>query len=398
MKYLLIKDVTICDYKTTAKADVRIKNDVIFEIGENLSPMQGEDVVNASGKTLMPAFIDLHCHFRDPGFTYKEDLQTGSKAAAAGGYTLVNLMANTNPICSEYAQALDVVNRAKQIGVCDVHQTVSITKNFDGETLSHLDTLPPQIKVISDDGKGVTSNHIMAQAMQIAKQKGFIISSHAEDMTISKYDYRLAEDIETARNILLAQYYDARLHMAHVSTQNSMQYIINAKNQNAKITCEVGPHHLYFYDKDYRVNPPIREKQDVEFLINAIKDGYVDCIATDHAPHTEQDKQNGAPGMVGLETAFGACYKTLCVQNNVSLNSLSKMLSKNPADILGVEQGEIAVGKKANLVLVDTNEKWVVQAEKLNSKSTNTAFEGEQLQGKVLLTIKQGEITFKGEF
>ncbi|MEG2769689.1 MAG: amidohydrolase family protein [Oscillospiraceae bacterium] len=224
-----------------------------------------------------------------------------------------------------------------------------------------------------------------------------MVISHAEDMTISKYDYRLAENIETARNILLCEYYGANLHMAHVSTKESIAYIQNAKENGVNVTCEVTPHHLYFYDNPYKVNPPIREKADVTALIKAIKKGYIDCISTDHAPHTTQDKQKGAAGMVGLETAFGAVYKVLVAENGIPLAKLSAMLSDNPSKLLGLNKGKIKVGYDGDIVLADVDKKWTVDSQCFASRSNNTAFEGETLQGKIMLTVKNGKITFKDE-
>ena len=394
---MLIKNAKIVDVDGTQHGDVLIENGLITKVAKDISAPDTETVIDAHGMTVMPAFIDLHCHFRDPGFTHKEDLCTGSKAAAKGGYTYVNLMANTNPVCSSATQAEGINKRAEEIGLCEVHQVVSITKDFDGADITHLENLPNFVKAVSDDGKGVTSNDVMAKTMSLSAQNGFLIMSHAEDMTISKYDYRLAENIETARNILLAKHYGANLHMSHVSTKESIEYIIQAKKQGVNVSCEVGPHHIYFSDKEYKVNPPIREKADKTALIQAVKDGYVDCIATDHAPHTMEDKLAGAPGMVGLETAFGASYSVLVTQNEVTLPQLSALLSANPAKIMGLNKGKIQKGYDGDVVLVDTDAKWVVDPKEFASRSQNTMFEGEQLQGMVKMTVKKGEITYRSD-
>lgn len=395
---MIIKNAVVIDSQGTQCIDVRITDGKITELGENLTAFHtSTQVIDAKGLTLLPAFIDMHAHFREPGMTHKEDIATGSASAAKGGYTFVNLMANTNPICSSLEQANWVQQKAKEIGLIDVNQVLSITQNFDGKTLTHLENEIMPIPIISEDGRGVMSNDSMAKAMKLASEKNIIVQSHAEDMEISKYDYRLAENLETARNILLAGYYKTKLHMSHVSTKESMEYIIAAKNKGIQVTSEVAPHHIWFWDLDYKVNPPIRKKDDVVFLIHAMKHGDVDIIATDHAPHTQIDKEKGAPGISGLETAFAVCYTVLVKENNLSLNRLCDMMSLNPAKLLGLNKGLIAVGYDGDVVLVDTNKTTIVDSSTFLSKGKNTPFNGVKLSGEVILTIKAGKITYQKE-
>ena len=280
--------------------DLLLKDGLIAAIGLDLAA-DGEEVLDCAGRTVLPAFVDLHCHWRTPGFEYKEDIATGSAAAAAGGYTFVNLMPNTKPVCSSADIAHSVMAEAERIGLCAANQTVSITQNFDGHTLDHLKTLPEDLKFITEDGKGVQSGNVMAKAFAIAAQRGLTIMSHAEDMDISPWDYRLAENIETVRNLHLSEYYGTRLHMCHVSTKEAVEAIGAAKWKGVPVTCEVTPHHLWFADTDYRVNPPIRKAEDVDALIEAIRLGVVDAIATDHAPPHRRGKGrrgrgHGGPG------------------------------------------------------------------------------------------------------
>ena len=195
-------------------------------------------MLDAGGLTVLPAFVDLHCHWRTPGFEYKEDIETGSRAAAAGGYTFVNLMPNTKPVCSSAAQAAMVEQKAAEVGLCDVNQTVSITEDFDGKTIDHLKTLPASVKFITEDGHGVQDNATMARAFAICTQRDITVMSHAEDMEISPWDYRLAEDIETVRNCWLSEYYQTRLHMCHVSTRGAIEAIQMAKLRGAPVTCD----------------------------------------------------------------------------------------------------------------------------------------------------------------
>ncbi len=218
---MLIKNAKLSD---GTQVDVLIQDGKIAGLMQNM-PAHGEEVIDAAGRTLMPGFIDLHCHWRTPGFEYKEDIATGSAAAAAGGYTFVNLMPNTRPVCSSAAQAHAVMDEAERLGICGANQTVSITENFDGQTLDHLKSLPEDLRFITEDGKGVQNNEVMAKAFAICAQRDLVLMSHAEDMQISKWDYRLAENIETVRNLHLSEYYGTRLHMCHVSTRESVDAV-----------------------------------------------------------------------------------------------------------------------------------------------------------------------------
>jgi len=396
---LLIKNVNVIDAFQNFFGDVYIEDGKIKEIGNEIKK-EDVHVILGDNLTLMPAFIDTHAHFREPGLTYKEDIETGSMAAVKGGYTAVCLMANTSPICSTKEVVEEVRNRAKEVNLIDIHQCVSITNNFDGKTLEHLNSFyeDKQLRAISDDGVGVMDSSVMMKAMEIAKERNLIIMSHAEDKTFSKIDMRIAENLMTFRDVYLAKVTGAKLHMAHVSTIEAINCIKEAKDSGVNITCEVTPHHIALTTKEsnYRVNPPIREEDDVRSIINAIKLGVVDCIGTDHAPHTEEDKAKGAPGMVGLETAFSICYTKLVKENKISLNKLSELMSKNPSEILSMNKGTISVGKDGDLVLVDLAKKVIVDKEKFASKGKNTPFHGMEYYGEVKFTIKGGRIVYQG--
>ena len=389
---MLIKNAKLSD---GTRVDVLIRNGKIAGLMQDM-PAHGEEVIDAAGRTLLPGFIDLHCHWRTPGFEYKEDIATGSAAAAGGGYTFVNLMPNTKPVCSSAAQAHAVMDEAERLGICGANQTISITENFDGHTLDHLKSLPEDLRFITEDGKGVQNNQVMAKAFAICAQRDLVLMSHAEDMEISKWDYRLAENIETVRNLHLSEYYGTRLHMCHVSTKEAVAAIGDAKRRGVPVTCEVTPHHLWFADTDYRVNPPIRQAEDVEALVEAIRTGVVDAIATDHAPHSAEDKANGAAGMIGLETAFGVCYTKLCREQGLDLYYLEALMSRFPAAILGLAgKGAIQVGMDADLTLVELDTPYVVDAAAMHSKSHNTPFDGVTLYGRVDLTIRGGHVTYR---
>ncbi|HCW54424.1 MAG TPA: dihydroorotase [Clostridium sp.] len=394
---LLIKNARIIDSTQDFKGDLYIKDGLICEVGTELVK-ENVRVLDCKGKAVMPAFIDTHTHFRDPGLTWKEDIETGSKAALRGGYTGVCLMANTKPICSD-REALEYVrNKSKELNLIDVHQCLSVTKNFDGITLDHLKQLSDdkEIKAISDDGVGVSNSNTMLEAMKIAKENDWVIMSHAESPEFSKVDMRIAENMMTLRDVELAKMSGARLHMCHVSTKEAVKYIIDAKMSGANVTMEITPHHIGLTRdiNDYRVNPPIREKEDVDSIINAIKMGMVYCIGTDHAPHTAEEKKNGSPGMVGLETAFSICYTKLVKENGISINKLSELMSYNGAKLLGMNKGKISIGTDADLVVIDLDKKIKIDSSKFASKGRNTPFEGMEFYGEILNTIKGGDIKY----
>ena len=395
---MLIRNAKDLDGKPV---ELWLRDGKIAAIGQGLLAPEGEPVLDAKGRTALPAFIDTHCHWRTPGFEYKEDIATGSAAAAAGGYTYVNLMPNTKPVCSSAETARAVEAEARRIGLCDANQTVSITKDFDGQTIDHLLTLPEDVKFITEDGNGVMNNAVMARVFAIATERGLTVMSHAEDREISPWDYRLAENIETVRNCHLAEYYGTRLHMCHVSAKEAVDAVRASRMRGARVSCEVTPHHLWFDDSrlQYRVNPPIRKAEDVDALIEAIKDGTVTCIGTDHAPHTAEDKANGAAGMVGLETAFGVCYTKLCREQCLPLELLSFLMSAGPAAVLGLagHKGLLAPGYDADVVLADLDHMYQVKAEELHSKSKNCPYDGAYLFGRVVTTIKGGKITWQIE-
>ncbi|BDR68123.1 dihydroorotase [Clostridium tetani] len=390
---LLIKNSRVVDFSQDFIGDVYIKNGIIHEIGRDLE--KNCKTIDGIGKVLMPSFIDLHAHFREPGYTYKEDIESGSRAAAKGGYTYVNLMPNTNPVCSSMDIVNYVINKADEIGLIDVHQAVSITRDFDGQTINHIDELDEKVKVISEDGKDVMNSKTMIKAMEKAKEKNILVMCHCENHDISAMDMRLAEDTMTWRNITLAQYTGCPVHISHVSTKKSMNYIIDAKRKGQNVTCEVTPHHIALEDDiNYRVNPPLRKKEDRDFLIKAIREGLVDAIGTDHAPHSYEDKTKGAPGISGIETVFSVCYSYLVKKKEISLSKLSEIMSKNPAEIMNLNKGQIKIGFMGDLVLVNLEKSYKVNSDSFLSKGKNTPFEGKKLYGQVEKTIKSGKIIY----
>ncbi|MDP4146017.1 MAG: dihydroorotase [Bacillota bacterium] len=390
---ILIKGARIIDCCHDFVGDLYIKDGTIEEVGKSLN--KDCENIEADGYVLMPAFVDLHSHFRDPGLTYKEDIETGSKAAVHGGYTAVNLMANTKPVCSDMQTFDYVVSKAEKIGLIDVHQTVSITKDFKGSEIDHLDLLDERVKCISDDGKDVYSSKVMLQAMMKAKEKNLVVMCHAEDEELTPIDTRLSENVATFRDISLAKYAGCHAHISHVSTIEAMNYIIEAKKQGYRITCEVAPHHIALTSRiSYRVNPSLREESDVQYLIKCIKDGWVDSIGTDHAPHSKEDKEKGAPGLTGLETSFSVCFTELVKAGHISLNKLSEIMSKNPAEIMKMKKGKIQLGYDGDVVLLDLDKKYKIDAQKFFSKGKNTPLDGLEFYGEVVKTIKGGKIVY----
>jgi len=387
---ILIKNARIIDWSQDFKGDVYVENGVIKEIG--LSLKKDCLSIDGEGLALLPSFIDLHVHFRDPGLTYKEDLESGSRAAVKGGYTMVSLMPNTKPVCSSMETVKYVLKKAEGIGLLDVHQCVSITKDFSGNDISHLEDLGPEVRCISEDGRDVMDSGVMLKAMEKAKEKGLTVMCHSENHDLSDVDMRLAEDTMTWRNIKLAEYAGCKVHICHVSTVDSMEYIVQAKSRGSSVTCEVAPHHIALTsDVAYRVNPPLREQKDTDYLIRCIKEGFVDAIATDHAPHSEEDKKSGSPGMVGIETAFQVCYTKLVCEGHISLSKLSEIMSKRPAEILGVKKGQIKPGFEGDLVLVDIEKESAINRDGFLSKGKNTPFEGFRVKGEVIRTFRGGK-------
>lgn len=382
--------------------DVKISNKPIYVkdgiIVEEFEIDDQTELIDCNNLALLPSFVDMHVHFRDPGFTYKEDLESGSKAALKGGFTSVLLMGNTKPTVSSVEIYEDIMKRAKDLDLIDINQVYTITKNFDGKTLDHLDNLPKSVKFISDDGHGVDDDLTMYKAMLKAKELGVNMTLHEEVRGVSPIDYEIAEDAMTLRDCYYAYKLDCPVHFSHVSTRGSIKAIEYFKNLGAKITCEVTPHHLYLADKkreEVKVNPPIRTEIDRLTLIEMIKKGVIDCISTDHAPHSKEDKEKGSPGFLGLETSFSTVYEVLVKSGEISLNHLIKLMSTNPAKILGLNKGKLKIGYEADFTLIDLDEEYTYREDEILSKSKNSLMIGKTLAGRVKKVYKKGVLKYE---
>ncbi len=419
MTSVLIKNIRAVDTVQDMTADILLKNGVIAEIADNIQ-QSADIVIDGTGLVLMPSLFDMHVHFRDPGLTHKEDILTGCSAALAGGVTGVLAMPNTKPPCDNPETIRYIIDKAKNTGV-DVYPVGCITNGMSGDGLCDYDELKKAGCIcISDDGRPVENAGMMRKALEKSRENGLLVVSHCEDLSIIdggimnkgeiseklgvKGMDRSSEDYITAREMILAKSVGARIHICHVSTEGSTAMIRFAKSRGVKVTCETAPHYFTLTDKllekrdaDYRMNPPLRTDKDVKAIIEGIKDGTIDCIITDHAPHTAEEKadfEKAPNGVVGLETSLAVTLTALYHTGEISLNKVVELMCANPRKILGLEVPEIRTGAPADLIIVDINKKWTVDPEKLHSKSHNTVFKGMTLTGKPLVTISKGEIRY----
>ncbi|MCD7810548.1 MAG: dihydroorotase [Ruminococcus sp.] len=416
---ILIKNIRAVDAKSDRVTDVLISDDKIKTVGENLR-CGADELIDGTDLVLMPSIFDMHVHLRDPGFTHKEDVLTGCSAAAAGGVTGVCAMPNTKPPCDNPETIRGIIRKAANTGV-DVYPVGCITNGMSGKGLCDYESLKEAGCIcISDDGRPVENAEMMRRALELSNENGLLVISHCEDLSIInggimnkgeiseklgvKGMDRASEDMITAREIILANSVDARIHIAHVSTEGSVGIIRCSKKHGVKVTCETAPHYFMLTDElllrrdaDYRMNPPLRTRNDVKAVIEGIKDGTIDCIVTDHAPHTAEEKadfEKAPNGVVGLETSFAAALTGLYHTGDVSLRKIVELMCVNPRKILGLEAPAIAEGRTADLMIADINRKWTVEPDRLHSKSHNTVFKGMTLTGKPLVTISKGKIIY----
>jgi len=399
--------------------DVLVDKGVVKELGKGLSAPSGAEVVDAAGKCVVPGLIDMHVHLRDPGLEYKEDIVSGTRAAAAGGFTSVCCMPNTKPVIDNKAIASYIINKAKSEGFCNVFPVGTITYGMNGERMSEMGELREAGCVaVSDDGKPVANAELMRRSLEYARGMGIMVISHAEDLSLVgegtmnegftsteiglKGIPRVAEDIATARDVMLAEYTGSPIHIAHVSTRDSVRIIREAKARGVKVTCETAPHYFTLtddavrgYNTNAKMNPPLREAGDVAAVKEGLKDGTIDCIATDHAPHHLDEKDvefnEAMNGIIGLETSLPLSL-ALVNEGVLSLKQLVEKMSCNPSNILGIGRGALKVGAIADITVFDANAEWIVEADKLSSKSKNSPFLGWKVKGAAVATIVDGKL------
>ena len=418
---LLVKNGTVVTEKGEIKADLLVENGKIAKIASKIE--ENCKTIDASGKHVLAGLIDMHVHLREPGFEGKEDIESGSKAAVKGGVTQVCCMPNTNPVCDNAVVASYIKHRAQEVNLCKIHPIGAITKGQQGESLSDIGKMKSAgVVALSDDGKSVDNSLIMRLAMEYAADFGLRCLCHCEDkslvdggvvnegynstLTGLKGSPRAAEDIMIARDIALSESLGIPVHICHVSTYSGVEIIRNAKARGVKVTAETCPHYFILtddiitdYDTDTKVNPPVREEKDKNAIIAGLKDGTLDCIVTDHAPHSLKDKQVeynlAAFGISGIETSFALSYTYLVKSGVMSLCELMDRMSSKNAKILGLEGGAIEEGAPADLVIADLAEKYVIDPAKFLSKGKNTPFKGFEVYGAIKYTLVDGAIKYK---
>ncbi len=403
-------------------ADVLIDEGRVVAVGPHLKAPAGVTKIDATGRLVLPGFVDLHVHFREPGFEYKESIQSGAAAAVAGGFTSVCCMPNTNPVNDNQAITKLMLDRAQAAGLANVFPIGAITKGSEGKELAEIgDLRRAGCVAISDDGKPVMNSLVMRRAMEYALAFDVPVVDHCEDLHLAEGGCMnegaistelglpgmpaAAEDVMVARNVALAELTGARLHLAHISTEGSVRMVREAKSRGLKVTAEACPHHFTITEETVRgyntyakMNPPLRTWKDVQAIKEGLRDGTIDAIATDHAPHASQEKQLGfteAPfGIVGLETALPLTL-ALVEEGVLSLESAVDKLSRAPAKAFSLAKGTLAVGADADVTIVDQQEQWEVDPAKFYSKSRNTPFAGWKVKGRVTTTIVGGRVVFE---
>lgn len=421
---LLIKNIRL--YGEGEPTNVLIRGGVIDSIGPEVQAEGAAETIEGDGNVLLPGLVDMHVHLREPGREDTETIESGSKAAAKGGFTAVFTMANTTPVTDQPIIAESVWAKSQALGLCDVHPVGSITKGLEGKSLTEFGMMArsdAKVRMFSDDGKCVQNPQLMRRALEYAKGMDVLLAQHAEDdrMTGGSSAHegenaarlglrgwpRVAEESIVARDALLARDYGNRVHICHASTQGTVELLQWAKEHDIPLTAEVTPHHLLMtddklrtYDGLFRVNPPLREQRDTEALRQALLDGTIDCVATDHAPHGSEDKcvefENARPGMLGLESSLAVIAKLFVETGLADWRFIARVMSERPAEItrLPGHGRPLEVGEPANLTIVDPQHHWVSDSAQLASKSQNNPYAGEEFGARVTHTILRGSVTF----
>ncbi len=427
---MIIKNGSIVDPKSgvITKGNVRLEGNIIKNIcadEEEFLDCEGQEVIDATGKYIMPGFIDLHVHLRDPGLTYKEDIATGTAAAAKGGVTTICAMPNTKPVVDTVETLNYVHDKAAKEGKVRVKQLSAFTMNMEGKELVDMEAMNDAGAVaFSEDGKSVMDINLYREAMKKVAAMDALVMAHCEDKDLvgkgvlnegvasEKYSVpgipNSVEDVITARDMFLAGELGARLHICHCSTKGTVELMRMAKRMGFKVTAEVCPHHFTLTDADiteadsnYKMNPPLRTEEDVKALIEGLVDGTMDCISTDHAPHSKEEKSKffteAAFGITGLETSAALTYTALVDTGLMDIVKMAEKMSYNPAKVLGIEDsfGHISEGAVADIVIFDPEAEWEVKEEEFASKASNTPYIGKVLKGRVTHTIVDGKLVYE---
>jgi dihydroorotase len=424
MPALLIKNGRVIDPASghDAVADVWIEDGVIKGVGPNLSPANAE-VFDATGLIVAPGFIDMHVHLREPGFEHSETIESGARAAAAGGFTSICPMPNTAPVNDSPTVTTYIIEKARRHAVVNVFPIGAITRGSKGEELAAIGSMRQAGAVaISDDGRPVMNAQLMRRAMEFARSFHMPVINHCEDLHLSAggdmhegaESVRLglrgipgsSEDVMVARDILLAEVTGARYHVAHISSRHSVEMVAYAKLKGLPVTSEATPHHLTLtaagmipYDSNYKMKPPLRSSSDVNAVVEGVVNGAIDAIATDHAPHAGSEKMQEFEkcpfGIIGLETALGIALDRLLHSGKININRLIELFTINPARILGLDRGTLAPGAPADVTVFSTEQQWTYDVNKSFSKSRNTPFNGASFRGGPIATVVAGQIVWK---
>ena len=420
---VVLKNGTVLDYasKTNEKLDILIEDGKIIKI-ENDIKENADKVIDCTNLYIMPGMIDMHCHLREPGFEYKETIETGSKSALKGVFTTLCPLPNTKPTPDNVETLKEIIEKSKKVNLCNVLPFASVTKGEKGEELvSFKELLEAGACGFSDDGMPVENAKMIRDAMLAANKIGSFVSEHCEEKTVAAGAINAgeiadklgvegvlpeAEEIMAARDIVIAETNNLRTHICHISTKTSVNMIRDAKKRGVKVTCETCPHYYFFTQDEVlesgtnaKMNPPLRTKEDRDEIIRGLQDGTIDAIITDHAPHSEEEKQKGldkAPnGIIGFETALAATITALVEKQKLSYLDMVRLMSYGPAKVLGIDRGEIKEGAIADLTIFNPEKEYIYTKESIVSKSQNTPFIGKKLKGEVVYTIVNGEVKFE---